>query len=72
MDSIAIHGSDDRYFEEVIPSDAEVNLHPYNGEPFSHYWIVSKNEKSLKVSFGCGGYYPEIAKQRIEEFFSQL
>lgn len=70
MNRIAIHGDDKRYFEEVIPSDAEVNLHPYNGEPFSHYWIVSKNGKNLQVSFGCGGYYPDIAKQKIEEFFN--
>lgn len=70
MNNISIHGSHERYFEEVIPSDAEVNLHHYNGEPFSHYWIVSKNGRSLQVYFGCGGFYPDVAKGKIEEFFS--
>jgi hypothetical protein len=66
---LCIHG---RYTanQGIIPADVTVSEHPYTGEPFSHWYILTKDSKVMApVYFGTGGYYPNIAKQKIEDFF---
>lgn len=66
---LSVHGSYKR-FAHIIPVDAQVIEHPYTDEPFSHFYTISKNDKELDVWFGTGGYYPDAAEQKIQEFFN--
>jgi hypothetical protein len=71
MLSIDIHSSK-KYYESLFsyPEGVSLEHHPWDGNPFSEYTILRKGEKSLKIYFSVGGYYPNYANKYINEFFS--
>lgn len=70
-DCYTIHSSQERYEKEYdYPEGVEVINVPYNGEPFSEHTILKKGDVTLKVQFGTGGYYSDVANEHIINHFS--
>jgi len=53
----------------VFPRDIRIIHHPYNGNSFSEYYTLIKENKSMTCSFGVGGFYPEVALKTITDYF---
>jgi hypothetical protein len=65
-----IHQSSERFFKDnLLP--VVVTHHPYNGKPFSEYYLLTKGNRELCVTFGTGGFYPKAAYQEIMEYFKE-
>lgn len=68
--SFDVHGSYE-INKGIIPEGVTVTHHPYDGTPFSSYYILSKGDKVIPyVYFGCGGWYPDVAAEKLKQFFS--
>lgn len=61
---LAVHSTDFQTFfdnlKELLPKFEAVH-HPYNGKPFSDFWEVTADNKTVTVYFGVGGYYLQDA-----------
>lgn len=64
---ISVHGSYDRYVG--WPEGTNVEHVPYNGNPFSDYYIATKNGISVIVQFGVGGVYVECLNDTLNVLF---
>jgi len=71
MESLDIHASK-KYYESLYayPKGVSIEHHPWDGTPFSEWYVLKKGKKTLKVYFSVGGYYPDYAHKMIQEFFS--
>lgn len=71
LDRIAVHSSYERFIRDYgFPKNVEIEHHPWNGKPFSEYYILKRGDKSIQVTFGVGGKYPQYVNEAIEEALS--
>jgi hypothetical protein len=61
----------EKYVKEYgFPENVEIEHHPWDGKPFSEYYILTRGNKSVQVAFGVGGKYPQYVNEAIEEALS--